>query len=72
MLRRIELAWPVQDEALKRRVIDECLVAYLYDTKDAWQLGPNGEYTQVINDHQNTPALSAQQALMTRHKLRGI
>ena len=71
MLRRIELAWPVQDETLKRRVIDECLVAYLHDTKDAWQLGSSGEYTQVI-EQQNSPALSAQEALMTRYEVREI
>jgi len=70
MLRRIELAWPVQDEVLKRRVIDECLVAYLFDTKDAWQLGPNGEYTQVFKQQTAIPPLSAQQALMTRHAVR--
>ena len=71
MLRRIELAWPVHDETLKRRVIDECLVAYLYDTKDAWQLGPEGEYTPLIDNHKTTP-LSAQAALMVRYENRGI
>ena len=71
MLRRVELAWPVQDETLKRRVIDECLVAYIHDTKDAWQLGSNGEYTQVIKQ-QNAQSLSAQEALMTRYEVREI
>ena len=60
-----------QEEMLKRRVIDECLVAYLHDTKDAWQLGSSGEYTQVI-EQQNSPALSAQEALMTRYEVREI
>ncbi len=71
MLRRIELVWPVKDEKLKRRVIDECLVAYLLDTKDAWELGANGEYTQVIAKA-TEPALSAQQALMGRYAARSI
>ena len=71
MLRRIELAWPVQEESLKRRVIDECLVAYLYDSKDAWQLCSNGEYVPVI-DNQSTTPISAQEALMRRYEVREI
>ncbi|MGH8858569.1 MAG: polyphosphate kinase 1, partial [Polaromonas sp.] len=31
MLRRVELAWPVTDPAIRQRIIDECLVAYLHD-----------------------------------------
>jgi polyphosphate kinase len=49
MLRRIELAWPVTDPALRQRVIDECLVPYLHDGCDAWALGPDGRYTRAEN-----------------------
>ena len=38
MFGRIEVAWPVRDPALRQRVIDECLVPYLHDSKDAWPL----------------------------------
>jgi len=44
LLRRIEIAWPVLDPALKARVIDEGLKPYLHDTADAWVLGPSGRY----------------------------
>jgi polyphosphate kinase len=44
LLRRIEIAWPVLDPALKARVIDEGLKPYLSDTADAWTLGPDGSY----------------------------
>lgn len=73
MLRRVELAWPVRNEALKRRVIDECLVAYLYDTKDAWTLQQSGEYISVRDGQsaEGSPALSAQQALMTKYAFKG-
>ncbi len=71
MLRRIELVWPIKNETLKRKVIDECLVAYLYDTKDAWQLEPTGEYTPV-SEQTDGPRLSAQQALMGRYGARRI
>ena len=47
MLRRVELAWPVEDAALRQRVIDECLVAYLHDNVDAWSLNAEGHYTRV-------------------------
>jgi polyphosphate kinase len=61
MFRRIEIAWPVRDAALRQRVIDECLVPYLHDGRDAWQLGPDGRYTRIGQD-----GPSAQQALMER------
>jgi len=38
MLRRVELAWPVKDAKLRQRIVDECLVAYLHDDRDAWDL----------------------------------
>jgi polyphosphate kinase len=65
MLRRIELAWPVRDAALRQRVIDECLVPYLHDTKDAWALQPDGRY-RPLRPGDGQPAVSAQQALMGR------
>lgn len=61
MFRRIELAWPVRDAALRQRVIDEALVPYLHDTRDAWTLGPDGRYTR-----QDAEGPSAQQALLQR------
>jgi polyphosphate kinase len=47
MLRRVELAWPVEDAALRQRVIDECLVAYLHDNVDAWTMDAHGHYIRV-------------------------
>lgn len=44
LLRRIEVAFPVLDDRLKRRVISEGLLVYLRDNKDAWQLDPRGRY----------------------------
>jgi len=59
MFRRIEVAWPVLDERLRQRVIDEALLPYLHDSLDAWQLGPDGRSSRVSDQ-----GLSAQQALM--------
>ena len=44
--RRIELAFPVLDRKLKRRVIVEGLQIYLTDNTLAWELGPDGGYHQ--------------------------
>ncbi len=74
MLRRVELAWPVTDVVLRRRIIDECLLAYLYDTKDAWLLQPDGSYQPAgqAEDGKARSALhSAQQHLMSRYGTRG-
>jgi polyphosphate kinase len=59
MFRRIEVAWPVRDPALRQRVIDECLVPYLHDMRDAWTLRTDGSYRPL-----GTDGPSAQQALM--------
>ncbi len=61
MTRRIELAWPVTDPVLRQRIIDECLIAYLHDGRDAWDLAPDGQYHRV---GLSEPGPGAQQALM--------
>ena len=66
MLRRIELAWAVHDPALRQRIIDECLVAYLHDTQDAWNLEPDGVYRRATPAPGAVPH-GAQQALMERY-----
>ena len=63
MLRRIEVAWPVRDAALRQRVIDECLVPYLHDRRDAWLLNTDGTYQRV-----DSAGISAQQALVRRSR----
>lgn len=64
MTRRIELAWPVMDPVLRQRIIDECLIAYLHDGRDAWDLAPDGQYHRV---GLTAPGHGAQNALMARY-----
>ncbi len=59
---RIELAWPIQDPKLRQRVIDEALVPYLHDSRDAWLLQADGSYRRVGDD-----GISAQQALLQHY-----
>ncbi|MDM0116152.1 polyphosphate kinase 1 [Variovorax sp. J22R133] len=80
MMRRIEVAWPVTDPGLRQRLIDECLVAYLHDGRDAWDLEANGRYQRVLGDtHPGEEGASraieahgAQAALMDRYASRGL
>lgn len=66
LMRRIELAWPVTDPVLRQRVIDECLVPYLHDRADAWDLQADGRYQRTTQPH----GASAQGALMARYDAR--
>ncbi len=79
MMRRVEVAWPVTHPVLRQRLIDECLVAYLHDGRDAWELAADGRYARVDgNLHAGEPGASrtieahgAQTALMGRYAFRG-
>ncbi|MDO8287201.1 MAG: polyphosphate kinase 1 [Rhodoferax sp.] len=66
MVRRVELAWPVTDPVQRQRLVDECLVAYLHDGVDAWDLGPDGTYTRYQGDGKSA-VHGAQAALMARY-----
>ena len=66
MMRRVELAWPVTDPVQRQRIIDECLVAYLHDGVDAWDLLPDGTYARVKKVGHRV-AHGAQAALMVRY-----
>ena len=47
---------------MRQRVIDECLVPYLFDRQDAWVLQSDGSYLAV-----GDAGPSAQQALIARY-----
>jgi len=47
LYRRVEVAFPVEQPALKARVLREGLLSYLDDTEGAWEMGPDGRYTRV-------------------------
>jgi len=45
--RRIEVAFPLRDPALRQRAIDEGLDVYLADNVDAWELASSGEWVRT-------------------------
>ncbi|NML61915.1 polyphosphate kinase 1 [Massilia sp. RP-1-19] len=63
LFRRIEVAFPVLDKALKRRVIAEGLNPYLKDNANAWELEPGGQY-QRRRARSKQASFSAQDYLM--------
>lgn len=65
MTRRVELAWPVLDLALRQRIVDECLLAYLHDTRNAWTLEQDGLYHRV--EKRGRKPQSAQALLMQKY-----
>ena len=72
MLKRVEVAWPIINEEMQQRVIDECFTPYLQDNIDAWALTANGEY-QLVSELQSsnnnaTSPLSAQTILLQKNR----
>jgi polyphosphate kinase len=47
LFRRVEVAFPVLDPELRKRVVDEGLKAYLADNRDAWELDAQAHWSKV-------------------------
>jgi polyphosphate kinase len=65
MFKRIEVAFPVRDPALRRRVVDEGLLVYLADNRDAWTLGADGAWRKA-GARRGARRRSAQSELLAR------
>ena len=64
LFRRIEVAFPILNRALKKRVITEGLNPYLKDNTNSWELDRAGQYHRR-KPHGRQKPFSAQQYLMT-------
>ena len=64
LMRRIEVAFPILDPDLAKRVFDETLANTLADNTQAWLLGDNGRYTRATPGDQ--PPHNAQQSLLDK------
>lgn len=67
--RRVEVMIPIENETLKRRVVDEILRAELEDNQKASQLGADGRYTRVRDAR---PAFRAQAHFMELARQRAL
>jgi polyphosphate kinase len=70
LLRRVEVAFPVKEQALKRRVIAEGLKLLLKDNTTAWKMNSDGSYQQVKPRTNQTPVI-AQLELIKQFAQRG-
>jgi polyphosphate kinase len=75
MMRRVETAWPVEDEVHRNRILKECGQLYLDDNQDAWVLQDDGSYLQqrqLVDDGKEAKAssktkISAQKRLLAKY-----
>ncbi|MET0202787.1 MAG: RNA degradosome polyphosphate kinase, partial [Casimicrobiaceae bacterium] len=69
LFRRIEVAFPVLDPELRKRVIDEGLDVYLADNVDAWDLHADGAWVKC-RPQKGERAVAAQAQLLDRMSTR--
>jgi len=69
--KRAEILYPIQDQALKTRVIDEILMTYLTDNVKARLMQPDGSYQRVRRDPNDKPVRS-QSALIAIARKGGV
>ena len=62
---RIEVAFPIENPALKKRIISESFETYLKDNSQAWALDGNGHYDRLHPSDAEKPC-SAQFELLTK------
>jgi polyphosphate kinase len=62
LLRRVEVAFPVRDRRLKKRVIDEGLAEHLRDNASAWVMDADGGYAR-LRPRRARPRVSQQRLL---------
>jgi polyphosphate kinase len=66
-IRRVEVAYPIEDASLKERITDEILATQLLDNVKARVLLPDGHYERILPGSYGTPLspLRSQERLMT-------
>ena len=63
--RRVEIAFPILDRALKKRVVEEGLKPYLKDNLQTWLMDGDGEYRRLLP---RAKKYSAQDILLNKLK----
>jgi polyphosphate kinase len=66
-LRRVELAFPIEDPALRDRIVDEILATQLLDNQKSRLLLADGRYERILPGTHGTPnvPVRSQERLMT-------
>ncbi len=66
LYRRVEVAFPVRDRALKSRVFDEAIAVHWRDNGSAWEMSSDGRYTRVKARRGSSPFVSQAMLLNSR------
>ncbi|MEK7826527.1 MAG: RNA degradosome polyphosphate kinase, partial [Thermodesulfobacteriota bacterium] len=69
--KRAEILYPIQDQALKTRIIDEILMTYLTDNVKTRLMQPDGSYQRVRRNPNDKPVRS-QSALIAIARKGGV
>ncbi|MDO9230289.1 MAG: polyphosphate kinase 1 [Syntrophales bacterium] len=69
--KRAEILYPIQDQALKTRIIDEILMTYLTDNVKARMMQPDGSYQRVRRDP-NDKSVRSQSTLIAIARKGGV
>ena len=64
-VRRVDVAFPVEDPALKERIVVEILGTMLADNQRSWILRPDGRYERIRAGSER--AVSAQSELLATY-----
>jgi len=64
--KRVEIAFPIENQKLKDRVIRQGLEYYLDSEIEAWDLNPDGTYNYTCSDHKD--CMSVQNILIDEYK----
>jgi polyphosphate kinase len=62
--RRVEVAFPILDKALRQRIIHEAFELHLQDNTQAWELQADGTYLRQQPENAAVEIISAQQQLL--------
>ncbi len=65
MFARVEVCFPIENDALQQRIIQYGLLNYMQDNQQAWTLKSNGVWERVTA-HEHKTAYSAQQVLLDK------
>ena len=67
---RVEVCFPIEDQSLRKRILQESLELYLADNTQAWLLNKDGEYRRAKPSGGHKPR-SAQATLLEQHTIPG-
>jgi polyphosphate kinase len=66
--RRVEVMFPIEEEQMRRRLVEEILEVYLQDTAKMWQLQADGSYLPPVTPEEGKVAFNSQIWFLNGHE----